>query len=72
MKYQQMKSKRIWYCRRKQFNAISEMASNSGSINGSSNDRRIMSDEEYYKRYGHRRGERKNSSNVENFLMEGE
>lgn len=56
----------------KQFNAISEMASNSGSINGSSNDRRIMSDEEYYKRYGHRRGERKNSSNVENFLMEGE
>lgn len=59
MKYQQMKSKRIWYCRRKQFNAISEMASNSGSINGSSNDRRIMSDEEYYKRYGHRRGEQK-------------
>lgn len=48
------------------------MASNSGNINGSSNDRRIMSDEEYYKRYGHRRGERKNSSNVENFLMEGE
>lgn len=56
----------------KQFNAISEIASNSGSINGSSNDRRIMSDEEYYKRYGHRRGERRDSSKVENFLMEGE
>ena len=54
----------------KQFNAISEMASNSGSINGSSNDRRIMSDEEYYKRYGHRRGERKNSSNV-SFKLSG-
>jgi hypothetical protein len=57
----------------KQFNALSEIANNSGIINNGSNDRRIMSDEEYYKRYGHRRGERKNKSgNIENFLKEGE
>ena len=33
------------------------------SVGGSSNDRHIMSDEEYYKRYGHPRGVK-----VANFL----
>lgn len=42
----------------KQFNAIAELSNNTGAGTGggSSHDRRIMSDEEYYKRYGHRRG----------------
>jgi len=43
-----------------------------GGIGGSSRDRHIMSDEEYYRRYGHRRGESKNNKNVENFFEEGE
>lgn len=42
----------------KQFNAIAELSNGTGvgAGGGSPHDRRIMSDEEYYKRYGHRRG----------------
>ena len=52
----------------KQFNALSEM------IGGAhSNDRHIMTDEEYYKRYGYQRGEKPNRTRkVENFLTEEE
>lgn len=60
-----------------QFNAVSGA---SGGISGphaggSSNDRGIMSDEEYYKRYGYSRGHKNNRDKAEakvNFLMEEE
>jgi len=68
----------------KQFNAIEGLASSS-EFYDSPNDRHIMSDEEYYKRYGHGRGERKSrggrqntttptkeDGDVENFFSEGE
>lgn len=56
----------------KQFNAISGISgATSGMAGGTSNDRGIMSDEEYYKRYGHRRGESRVTNKV-NFLMEEE
>lgn len=55
----------------KQFNAITGTASNSSVVGGrSSNDRGLMSDEEYYRRYGRRRGEK--HSDVSNFLKEEE
>lgn len=41
----------------RQFNSIAELSGSGTGITGDgSNDRHIMSDEEYYKRYGHRRG----------------
>lgn len=43
-----------------------------GGTGRSSRDRHIMSDEEYYRRYGHGRGESKNNKNVENFFEEEE
>lgn len=50
----------------KQLNALEGMGVSGGGIGsgGGANDRRIMSDEEYYKRYGHSRG----GSSVANFL----
>lgn len=70
----------------KQFNAISELAGSSGGVgsDGVHHGNRAMSDEEYYKRYGRRRGASSRSSSgarinkatptqedaVENFLME--
>lgn len=55
----------------KQFNAMQATTGGSEqmSVGGSSNDKRIMSDEEYYRRYGHRRGE-KNVAAQANFLKE--
>ena len=55
----------------KQFNAMQATTGGSEqmSVGGSSNDKRIMSDEEYYRRYGHRRGEKKVAAQV-NFLKE--
>ncbi|MDR1718034.1 MAG: DUF935 domain-containing protein [Prevotella sp.] len=49
----------------KQLNAMPEMGpgGDSGPASGSSNDRHIMSDQEYYKRYGHAR-----ESKIANFL----
>lgn len=54
----------------KQFNAITGAVSASTSTVGgtNSNDRHIMTDEEYYKRYGHQRGEKKDK--IVNFLKE--
>ena len=54
----------------KQFNNVTgAMTGGSPHVGGrSSNDRGIMSDEEYYRRYGRRRGER--PSDVTNFLLE--
>ena len=55
----------------KQFNAITGTSSNGSVVGGrSSNDRGLMSDEEYYRRYGRRRGEK--HSDVSNFLKEEE
>lgn len=54
---------------------INMMSGGEGGAVGSgrgSNDRGIMSDEEYYRRYGHRRGEKKNKDKVVNFLLEEE
>lgn len=57
---------------------VGEQFNNTNGINGgpsaptggeSPHDRRIMSDEEYFRRYGHKRGEKKN---VENFFEEEE
>ena len=56
----------------KQFNAISEMASNSGSINGSSMIDALCPMKNITKDMGIGVVNEKNSSNVENFLMEGE
>ena len=55
----------------KQFNAMQATTGGSEqmSVGGSSNDKRIMSDEEYYRRYGHRRGEKKVAAQA-NFLKE--
>lgn len=56
----------------KQLNAISGVpGAASGISETGSNDRGIMSDEEYYKRYGHRRGEKRVTNQV-NFLKEEE
>lgn len=62
----------------KQFNAVTGVAGvSSGVVTGErgTNDRGIMSDQEYYKRYGHARGvrvneTRKKSNDVSNFLLE--
>lgn len=61
----------------KQFNAITGIGgvSGDGVAGGSTNDRHIMSDEEYYKRYGHKRGEKPGSTKPQaqvNFLEEEE
>lgn len=58
----------------KQFNALSEMIGGGNNMTGAhSNDRHIMTDEEYYKRYGYQRGEKTNRTRkVENFLTEEE
>lgn len=55
----------------KQFNAMQATTGGSEqmSVGGSSNDKRIMSDEEYYRRYGHSRGEKKVAAQA-NFLKE--
>ncbi len=57
----------------KQFNNTNGYGGGSpepGGTGGSTRDRHIMSDEEYYRRYGHARGETKKS--VENFFEEEE
>jgi hypothetical protein len=61
----------------KQFNSITSAAlgGEGGGVPGQlgSHDRGIMSDEEYYKRYGHRRGEKKkDAEDSVNFLTEEE
>lgn len=58
----------------KQFNALSEMIGGGNNMTGAhSNGRHIMTDEEYYKRYGYQRGEKPNRTRkVENFLTEEE
>lgn len=50
----------------KQLNLEMGSVSGAGSGSGSTSDHHIMSDEEYYRRYGHRRGEK-----AANFLQEG-
>jgi hypothetical protein len=46
----------------KQLNVMPDIGGGGSAVGGSSNDRHVMSDEEYYKRYGHSRG-----SGVANF-----
>jgi hypothetical protein len=49
----------------KQLNVMPDIGGGGSGMGGGSNDRHVMSDEEYYKRYGRSRG----SSGVANFLM---
>ena len=49
----------------KQLNVMTGAIGTSGAIGSGSNDRHIMSDEEYYRRYGRSRGQ---TSKVTNFI----